>query len=94
MKKHLWVVVALILLFSFAGIVAADSSHVQQDQAFLHALVQPAQTPGTEAATEVPPPFTPPSLCSGASCKTDFNCYAICGGFGSSYCESGRCNYL
>ena len=58
----------------------------------LKAVVQPRL--GTEAATEVPAPFAPLSLCNQTGCKTDFNCYPACGGFGNAYCERGRCNFL
>jgi hypothetical protein len=95
MKKYLWVV-TLVLLSSFAGIAAADSSHVQQDQAFLHELAQQAQTPGTVAMAEVPLPLAPLSLCNQTFCNKDSDCYAACGGIGSGYCDRGvhRCNFL
>jgi hypothetical protein len=91
MKKYLWLVV-LVLASSFAGSVAADTAHVQQDQAFLHQLVQsisPVQVPMSPVLADSPAPFAPPAVyCSGFYCNTDTDCWTHCiGGEGASYCN-------
>jgi hypothetical protein len=89
MKKYLWVMaLALVLSAAFAGTAAAESSHAQQDQAFLQGLTQQAQAPMSLAAA--PPQILPLSFCSGY-CTGAADCWAVCpGGPGSSYCDRFR----
>ena len=92
MKKYLWVM-ALALVFSaaFAGTVAAESSHAQQDQAFLSGLAQQTQAPMSPVLASAPPAASPLSLCSTTYCTWDSDCWAACpGGDGSSYCDRLR----
>ncbi|HZF07454.1 MAG TPA: hypothetical protein VFE33_01565 [Thermoanaerobaculia bacterium] len=92
MKKYLWLV-ALVLASSLAVPVAADPAHAQQDQAFVHQLVQsisPAPaTMSSPVLAESSSPFAPPAVyCSGFYCYTDTDCWTHCiGGEGASFCN-------
>jgi hypothetical protein len=96
MKKCL-LVVALILASLCARTVAADSSHAEQDQAFLNQLAQQANEPMTPAAAEAPLKLAPSRvLCNQTSCRFDSDCDVACPGGG--YCQNNglykRCNYI
>jgi hypothetical protein len=96
MKKYLWVVALVVLSSLFAGSVAADSSHAQQDQAFLQQLAQPAKAPMTVFASpeQEQPPVAAPALCNQVSCTANFQCQTPCPGGG--YCDRflKKCNYI
>lgn len=95
MKKYLWVV-ALVLSSLFAGSVAADSSHAQQDQAFLQELAQQAKLPMSVAVApeqdQLPLPTL--ALCNQVSCTANYQCQTPCPGGG--YCDrfTKKCNYI
>jgi hypothetical protein len=92
MKKYLRVLAfAMVISTLSAGSIAADSSHAQQDQAFLNSLAQQVKAPVSPVLvlSENPLP-APPSVC--LSCNTDTQCWATCpGGAGSSYCYRHKC---
>jgi hypothetical protein len=96
MKKYLWVV-ALVISSLFAGSVAADSSHAQQDQAFLKELAQQVKVPMlpmSVAPEQDHLPLPSPALCNQVSCTANFQCQAPCPGGG--YCDRflKKCNYI
>lgn len=86
MKKVLWVLVLALMVSSlFAGSLMADTSHAQQDQAFLSSL---AQTPISPVLAAAPPEvLAPPASCINLACSKDSDCWPYCGGEGSSYCS-------
>jgi len=95
MKKYLWVMALVVLSSWFAGSVAADSSHAQQDQAFLQQLAQPAAPmPVFVSPEQEQPPIAAPALCNQVSCTANFQCQTPCPGCG--YCDPStrRCNYI
>ena len=89
MKKYLWVLaLALVISSLSAGSLAADSSHAQQDQAFLGELSQ-SISPAAPVLTAAPPAvLAPPAAgCVNLGCAKDSDCWPYCGGEGSSYCS-------
>ena len=92
MKKYLWVLaLALVISSLSAGSVSADSSHQQQDQAFLSSLAHQALlSPAAPVPAAAPPPeLAPPASCVNLACEKDSDCWPYCGGEGSSYCSWG-----
>jgi hypothetical protein len=94
MKKYPWVALVLVISSLFAGSVAADSSHAQQDQAFLQELAQQAKLPMSVAPEQDQLPLPSPALCNQVSCTANFQCQTPCPGGG--YCDRflKKCNYI
>lgn len=87
MKKYPWVL-ALLLSSLFVGSVAADSSHAQQDQAFLQQLSQQAQAPASPVPGEAPVFAAVHGSCIRLNCRVDSDCWPYCGGPDAVFCNS------
>jgi hypothetical protein len=92
MKKYLWVLaLALVISALSASSLAAESSHAQQDQAFLSSLAQQVLTPVSLVLAAAPPALlAPPANCINLNCAVDSNCWPYCGGPDAVYCDRAR----
>lgn len=89
MKKRLWLVVLALMVSSISTVgFAADTSCVQQDDAFVKSLAQQPQEQALPLLADAPPPVRPAGSCINLNCWRDSDCWPHCGGEFGSYCSA------